>query len=393
MIWDQVMQHATGPLAGERRFDMDMPLLVGALCLLGLGLVMVSSASMEVAAGQLGNPMYYMIRQIIYLIIGVGALLVTLSIPLQLWEQFRFPLLFLGFALLVAVLIPGIGREVNGSWRWIQVGPVNVQPSELAKLFAVVFLAGYLVHRKDEVKEQWFGFIKPFMVLGPMAWLLIIEPDFGATVVLMGAATGMLFLGGVGLFRFALLFGSLGGMAGLLVAFEPYRLQRLTGFLNPWNDPYGTGYQLTQALIAFGRGDWLGMGLGNSIQKQFYLPEAHTDFVFAVLAEELGLIGALAAFGLLIFVAIRSLYVGLWAERAGRLFSAYLAYGLAIMWCGQILINVGVNVGLLPTKGLTLPFLSYGGSSLVVCCISLGLLLRIDWERRQAEKEGAADGQ
>ncbi|UAW99006.1 putative lipid II flippase FtsW [Halopseudomonas nanhaiensis] len=392
MIWTDVIQRATGPLAGERRFDMDLPLLVGALCLLGLGLVMVSSASMEVAAGQLGNPMYYMVRQIIYLLIGVAALLVTLTIPLQLWEQFRFPLLFLGFALLVAVLIPGIGREVNGSWRWIQVGPINVQPSELAKLFAVVFLAGYLVHRKDEVKEQWFGFIKPFMVLGPMAWLLIIEPDFGATVVLMGAATGMLFLGGVGLFRFALLFGSLGGMAGLLILFEPYRLQRLTGFLNPWNDPYGTGYQLTQALIAFGRGDWLGMGLGNSIQKQFYLPEAHTDFVFAVLAEELGLIGALAAFGLLIFVAIRSLYIGLWAERAGRLFSAYLAYGLAIMWCGQILINVGVNVGLLPTKGLTLPFLSYGGSSLVVCCISLGLLLRIDWERRQAEQEGAANG-
>lgn len=393
MIWTEVIQRATGPLTGERRFDMDLPLLVGALCLLGLGLVMVSSASMEVAAGQLGNPMYYMIRQIIYLGIGLAALLVTLSIPLQVWEQFRFPLLFLGFALLVAVLIPGIGREVNGSWRWIQVGPINVQPSELAKLFAVVFLAGYLVHRKDEVKEQWFGFIKPFMVLGPMAWLLIIEPDFGATVVLMGAATGMLFLGGVGLFRFALLFGSLGAMAGLLVAFEPYRLQRLTGFLNPWSDPYGTGYQLTQALIAFGRGDWLGMGLGNSIQKQFYLPEAHTDFVFAVLAEELGLIGALAAFGLLIFVAIRSLYIGLWAERAGRLFSAYLAYGLAIMWCGQILINVGVNVGLLPTKGLTLPFLSYGGSSLVVCCISLALLLRIDWERRQAEKEGTSDGQ
>ncbi|SDR76604.1 cell division-specific peptidoglycan biosynthesis regulator FtsW [Halopseudomonas xinjiangensis] len=393
MIWADVIQRATGPLAGERRFDMDLPLLVGALCLLGLGLVMVSSASMEVAAGQLGNPMFYMVRQIIYLLIGIAALLVTLSIPLALWEQFRFPLLFLGFALLVAVLIPGIGREVNGSWRWIQVGPINVQPSELAKLFAVVFLAGYLVHRKEEVKEQWFGFIKPFMVLGPMAWLLIIEPDFGATVVLMGAATGMLFLGGVGLFRFALLFGSLGGMAGLLVLFEPYRLQRLTGFLNPWNDPYGTGYQLTQALIAFGRGDWFGMGLGNSIQKQFYLPEAHTDFVFAVLAEELGLIGALAAFGLLIFVAIRSLYIGLWAERAGRLFSAYLAYGLAIMWCGQILINVGVNVGLLPTKGLTLPFLSYGGSSLVVCCISLGLLLRIDWERRQAQKEGAANGQ
>ncbi|SDS70191.1 cell division-specific peptidoglycan biosynthesis regulator FtsW [Halopseudomonas litoralis] len=392
MIFTDVVQRSLAPLIGERRFDLDLPLLVGGLALLGLGLVMVTSASMEVAAGQLGNPLYYMNRQLVYMLIGIIAMLATLAVPVGLWEQFRFPLLFLGFALLIAVLIPGIGREVNGSWRWIAVGPINVQPSELAKLFAVVFLAGYLVHRRDEVKEQWFGFIKPFMVLGPMAWLLIIEPDFGATVVLMGAATGMLFLGGVGLIRFTMLFGSLGGLAALLVIFEPYRLQRLTSFLNPWNDPYGTGYQLTQALIAFGRGEWLGTGLGNSIQKQYYLPEAHTDFVFAVLAEELGLIGALAAFALLIFVAVRALYIGLWAEKAGRYFSAYLAYGLAIMWCGQVLINVGVNIGLLPTKGLTLPFLSYGGSSLVVCCISLGLLLRIDWERRQALRE-AANGQ
>ncbi|MEH6564174.1 MAG: putative lipid II flippase FtsW [Halopseudomonas sp.] len=391
MNWLATARDAGAPLLGERRFDMDMPLLVGSLCLLALGLVMVTSASMEVAAGRLGDPLYYMNRQVIYLLIGLLAMAATLAVPVRLWEQFRFPLLFLGFALLLAVLIPGIGREVNGSWRWIAVGPINVQPSELAKLFAVVFLSGYLVHRQDEVKEQWFGFIKPFMVLGPMAWLLIIEPDFGATVVLMGAATGMLFLGGVGLFRFLLLFGSLGGLAGLLVAFEPYRLQRLTGFLNPWEDPYGTGYQLTQALIAFGRGEWLGVGLGNSIQKQFYLPEAHTDFVFSVLAEELGMIGALAAFALLIFVAVRALYVGLWAERAGMMFSAYLAYGLAIMWCGQVLINVGVNIGLLPTKGLTLPFLSYGGSSLVVCCVSLGLLLRIDWERRQALREAGND--
>ncbi len=382
------LRDAAAPLIGERRFDMDMPLLVGAVALLALGLVMVTSASMEVAAGRLGSPLFYMNRQIVYLLISLVALAVTLSVPVAVWERFRFMLLFFGFAGLVAVLIPGIGREVNGSWRWIAVGPINVQPSELAKLFAVVFLAGYLVQRKDEVKQEWFGFFKPFMVLGPMACLLIVEPDFGATVVLMGAATGMLFLGGVGLFRFLLLFGSLGALAALAVWAEPYRLQRLTGFLDPWQDPYGTGYQLTQALIAFGRGEWFGVGLGNSIQKQFYLPEAHTDFVFAVLAEELGMIGALAAFALLVFVAIRGLYVGLAAEARGMLFHAYLAYGLAIMWCGQILINVGVNIGLLPTKGLTLPFLSYGGSSLVVCCICLGLLLRIDWERRQAAQGG-----
>ena len=382
------LRDAAAPLIGERRFDMDMPLLVGAVALLALGLVMVTSASMEVAAGRLGSPLFYMNRQIVYLLISLVALAVTLSVPVAVWERFRFMLLFFGFAGLVAVLIPGIGREVNGSWRWIAVGPINVQPSELAKLFAVVFLAGYLVQRKDEVKQEWFGFFKPFMVLGPMACLLIVEPDFGATVVLMGAATGMLFLGGVGLFRFLLLFGSLGALAALAVWAEPYRLQRLTGFLDPWQDPYGTGYQLTQALIAFGRGEWFGVGLGNSIQKQFYLPEAHTDFVFAVLAEELGMIGALAAFALLVFVAVRGLYVGLAAEARGMLFHAYLAYGLAIMWCGQILINVGVNIGLLPTKGLTLPFLSYGGSSLVVCCVCLGLLLRIDWERRQAAQGG-----
>ncbi|NLY58747.1 MAG: putative lipid II flippase FtsW [Gammaproteobacteria bacterium] len=391
MVTD-ALQRSFAPLVGERRFDMDLPLLLGGIVLLSLGLVMVSSASMEVAAGQLGNPLYYMKRQLVYVFIGIVALLSTLAVPLRLWEQSRFLLLALAFILLIAVLIPGVGREVNGSWRWIAVGPINVQPSELAKLFAVIFLAGYLVHRQDEVKEGWVGFIKPFLVLGPMAVLLILEPDFGATVVLMGAAVGMMFLGGVGLLRFTLLFGSLAGMAAALVLYEPYRLQRLTGFLNPWNDPYGTGYQLTQALIAFGRGEWLGVGLGNSIQKQFYLPEAHTDFVFSVLAEELGLIGALAAFALLVFIAARALYIGLWAERAGRYFSAYVAYGLAIMWCGQVLINVGVNIGLLPTKGLTLPFLSYGGSSLVVCCISLGLLLRIDWERRQALRE-AADGQ
>ena len=392
MMVTDALQRSFAPLVGERRFDMDLPLLLGGIVLLSLGLVMVSSASMEVAAGQLGNPLYYMKRQLVYVFIGIVALLSTLAVPLRLWEQSRFLLLALAFILLIAVLIPGVGREVNGSWRWIAVGPINVQPSELAKLFAVIFLAGYLVHRQDEVKEGWLGFIKPFLVLGPMAFLLIMEPDFGATVVLMGAAVGMMFLGGVGLLRFTLLFGSLAGMAALLVWSEPYRLQRLTGFLNPWNDPYGTGYQLTQALIAFGRGEWLGVGLGNSIQKQFYLPEAHTDFVFSVLAEELGMVGALAAFALLVFIAGRALYIGLWAERAGRLFSAYLAYGLAIMWCGQVLINVGVNIGLLPTKGLTLPFLSYGGSSLVVCCISLGILLRIDWERRQALRE-AADGQ
>ncbi|WP_287029091.1 peptidoglycan glycosyltransferase FtsW, partial [Pseudomonas sp. UBA6310] len=261
-------------------------------------------------------------------------------------------------------------------------GMFNVQPSEIAKMFVVIYLAGYLVRRQEEVRESWMGFFKPFIVLLPMAGLLLLEPDFGATVVMMGAAAGMLFLGGVGLFRFGLMVALAVGAVFVLVQAQPYRMARLVTFTDPWADQFGSGYQLTQALIAFGRGEWFGVGLGNSIQKQFYLPEAHTDFVFSVLAEELGLVGALATVALFCFVSARALYIGLWAEKAKQFFAAYVAYGLAFLWIGQFLINIGVNVGLLPTKGLTLPFLSYGGSSLVICCVSLGLLLRIEWERR-----------
>ena len=220
------------------------------------------------------------------------------------------------------------------------------------------------------------------LVLGLIAALLLAEPDFGATVVLVGAAIAMLFLGGVNLLRFIPLAACVLGLGVLVMTSQAYRLERLTNFVDPWADQYGAGYQLSQALIAFGRGEWFGVGLGNSVQKQFYLPEAHTDFVFAVLAEELGMVGALITVGLFVFVSVRALYIGLWAEKAKQFFSAYVAYGLAFLWIGQVLINIGVNVGLLPTKGLTLPFLSYGGSSLVICCVSLALLLRIEWERR-----------
>lgn len=268
--------------------------------------------------------------------------------------------------------------------RWIGFSFFNVQPSEIAKVFVVIYLAGYLVRQQKEVRESWMGFFKPFIVLLPMAGLLLMEPDFGATVVMMGAAAAMLFLGGVGLFRFALMVALAVGAVFVLVQAQPYRMARLITFTDPWSDQFGSGYQLTQALIAFGRGEWFGVGLGNSVQKQFYLPEAHTDFVFAVLAEELGIIGALATVGLFVFVTLRALYIGIWAEQAKQYFSAYVAYGLAFLWIGQFLINVGVNIGLLPTKGLTLPFLSYGGSSLVICCGCLGMLLRIEWERRTA---------
>ncbi|KIZ49528.1 cell division protein FtsW [Pseudomonas oryzihabitans] len=370
------------PLASRHGIDLDFPLLAGCLLLLGLGLVMVTSASSEVAAAQSGNPLYFMYRHLIYLAIGFVSCGVVMLIPMATWQRFGFPLLIIAFLLLVAVLVPGIGREVNGSLRWIGFGIFNVQPSEIAKVFVVLYLAGYLVRRQHEVRHTWAGFFKPFIVLLPMAMLLLREPDFGATVVMMGAAGAMLFLGGVGLFRFLLMVALAVLAVFVLVQTQSYRMQRLITFTDPWADQFGSGYQLTQALIAFGRGGWTGLGLGNSIQKQFYLPEAHTDFLFAVLAEELGLIGAMATVGLFLFVCVRGLFIGHWAEQSKQFFSAYVAYGLSMLWIGQFLINIGVNVGLLPTKGLTLPFLSYGGSSLVICCVSMGLLLRIEWERR-----------
>lgn len=377
-----VIKPYPSPLISGRGIDVDFPMLAGCLALLGLGLVMIASASSEVAAAQSGNTLAMMIRHLVYLVLGLGACVVTMLIPVATWQRLGWLMLAGAFGLLILVLVPGIGREVNGSMRWIGFGMFNVQPSEIAKVFVVIFLAGYLIRRQQEVRESWMGFFKPFIVLLPMAGLLLMEPDFGATVVMMGAAAAMLFLGGVGLFRFTLMVALAFGAVFVLVQAQPYRMARLITFTDPWSDQFGSGYQLTQALIAFGRGEWLGVGLGNSVQKQFYLPEAHTDFVFSVLAEELGVVGSLVTVGLFVFVSLRAMYIGMWAERAKQFFAAYTAYGLAFLWIGQFLINIGVNVGLLPTKGLTLPFLSYGGSSLIICCASLGLLLRIEWESR-----------
>ncbi|UYZ84127.1 putative lipid II flippase FtsW [Entomomonas sp. E2T0] len=375
------------PIYSRRGFDVDFPLLAGCLLLLGLGAVMIASASSEVASAQTGNTFYNLTRHLVYLAIGILATASVLVVPIKVWQKYSAHLLCVAVVLLVAVLIPGIGRNVNGASRWIGVGLFNIQPSELGKLFAVIYLAGYLVRRKEQVRDTWSGFFKPFVVLLPVAWLFLLEPDFGATVVMMGAALAMLFLGGVSLGRFLLMVLMSIGAVVFLVLTQEYRMHRLMNFTDPFADQFGSGYQLTQSLIAFGRGDFLGLGLGNSIQKQFYLPEAHTDFVFAVLAEELGLVGSLCTVALFVFVGVRALIIGLWAEREKQYFSAYVAYGIAMLWLGQFIINVGVNVGLLPTKGLTLPFLSYGGSSLVICCICLGILLRIDWERRYPEPE------
>jgi cell division protein FtsW len=347
-----------------------------------LGLVMVGSASIALADRQTGEPFYFLVRQAVTLGAGLSLGVTALRLPLATWERLGVPLLLLSIVLLAAVLIPGLGRTVNGSTRWLHLGPLNAQVSEIAKLAVVVYLAGYLVRRGEEVRTTVRGFLKPMAVIGVFALLLLAEPDFGATVVIAATAMGMMFLGGVRLWLFGILMALCTGAFAFLAISSPYRLERLTAFMNPWADPFNSGYQLTQALIAFGRGEWLGVGLGASVQKLFYMPEAHTDFLFAVLAEELGLLGVLLVVGLFCFFVWRAFQIGARAARAQLTFGSHVAFGIGL-WLGmQAFINMGVNMGILPTKGLTLPLMSYGRSSILVVCVAIALLLRVDHEVR-----------
>jgi cell division protein FtsW len=367
--------------AGDR-FLVDTTLLWIAVLLLSIGLVMMASASLAVAERSLGQPYYYFTRQAIFVCLGLVAGFIASRLPLSLLEQHSSTLLFGALMLLVVVLIPGIGREINGSTRWISLGVFNLQPSEFTKLFTVIFFAGYLVRRGAELREGPLGFLKPMALVALIGLLLLLEPDFGTAAVLSATTLAMLFIGGARLWQFGVLVLFMIALLAMLAVSSPYRMARITAFLDPWADPFASGFQLTQALIAFGRGEWLGVGLGSSIQKLFYLPEAHTDFLFAVLAEELGVVGTLTVVALFAALVAKAFLIGRRAEHAGKPFGAYLAYGLGT-WLGlQAFINIGVNMGLLPTKGLTLPLMSYGGSSLIVTCAAVGMLLRINHETR-----------
>ena len=356
-------------------------LIISTGTLICLGLVMLASASLSIAENESGEAFHYLKRQIIFLSVGMVACFIVYQFPMELWNRFSGVFLGLGLLLLILVLIPPIGKEVNGSMRWIPLGPVNFQPSELAKVLLIIYLASYMVRHEIEVRSEWSGLLKPLGVIGFAMILLLAEPDFGSFVVIMVTTFTLFFLGGVQIKRFALILCSGIALGAILAVAEPYRMQRLINFIDPFgNDPYGSGYQLTQSLIAFGRGEWAGMGLGNGIQKLFYLPEAHTDFIFAVLSEELGLIGNLFVITLFMIVVFSSMFIGLASAEKGNLFSAYVAYGLSVLIGIQAIFNLGVNMGVLPTKGLALPFMSYGGSSLTINCLVLGLLLRIDKE-------------
>ncbi len=360
----------------------DHGLVLSVMGLLILGIMMVASSSVMISMAHYHQPFHFLIRQVCYLSAGIVVAMVLVRVDTKIWEKYSVLLLLVCLCMLTLVLIPGIGRVVNGSRRWLMLGPLAIQVSELAKLTMVLYVAGYFVRQNKAVNNTLLGFMKPMLILAAVSFLLLLEPDFGATVVIVGTVMAMLFLMGVKLRYYIGLLLVVAASLTFLAVSSPYRMARLTAFLNPWADQFNSGYQLTQSLIAFGRGGWLGVGLGGSVQKMFYLPEAHTDFLFAVLAEELGLFGILLVLGLYSILIWRGFAIGLQASVQDRRFAAFTAYGLTV-WLGlQAAINMGVNSGLLPTKGLTLPLLSYGGASLVVNCMVIALLLRIDHENR-----------
>ena len=369
--------------------DYDEGLVWVTILLLGLGLVMVYSASIAIAEGSRVSghqPTYYLMRHALFVAIGIVVAVAAFQVPLRLWQQAAPYLFLVGAVLLTLVLFPGVGREVNGSQRWISLHFVTVQPSELMKLFAVLYAADYTARKAAHMASFRRGFLPMLVVMLVIGWLLLREPDFGAFVVITVIAMGILFLGGMNWKLFAGLFALLLSGFVLLILASPYRLQRVIGFMDPWADAYGTGYQLSHALIAFGRGEFLGVGLGASVEKLFYLPEAHTDFLLAVIAEELGFVGVAAIIAAFAWIVTRAFVIGRRAALLERYYSALVAQGIGL-WIGvQAIINIGVNTGMLPTKGLTLPLVSFGGSALVATCCALAVLLRVDWENRQLAK-------
>ena len=366
--------------------EVDLALLWSALILLLLGMVMVYSASIAIAeAGRFtGNqPAYYLVRHSVFLVIGLVAAACVFQIPLTTWQQLAPWLFVAGFVMLALVLIPGVGRDVNGARRWLSLGIVNLQPSELMKLSAVLYAADYTVRKMPHMHDLKKAFLPMAGAMVAVGVLLLKEPDFGAFVVIISIAIGILFLGGMRARLFAGLIVVLVAAFAVLIIVSPYRRDRIFGFMDPWADAFGRGYQLSHALIAFGRGELFGVGLGASVEKLFYLPEAHTDFLLAVIAEELGFAGVVVVIVLFGLLIQRAFVIGRQAVALDRLYPALVAQGVGI-WMGvQGFINMGVNMGLLPTKGLTLPLMSFGGSGIVANCLALGILLRVDWENRQ----------
>ncbi|GAM76999.1 cell division protein ftsW [Vibrio ishigakensis] len=362
----------------------DRQLVWLSLILMLVGLVMVSSASIQASYSHFEVPFHYMFKHAVYLFLAVSVMAFVVHVPTERWMNWST--LMLAVCILMLFMVLFAGKSVNGASRWIPLGPINFQPAELAKLSLFIFMASYLVRKQEEVRSTFFGgFIKPIIVFGTLAVLLLGQPDLGTVVVMLVTMFGMLFIAGAKLWQFLALAGMGVLSIVILIVIEPYRMKRVTSFLNPWEDPFGSGYQLTQSLMAFGRGEWMGQGLGNSIQKLAYLPEAHTDFVFAVIGEELGFVGVCAILLLLFALVFKTLFIGKRAFEAKHIFSGYLAFGFGIWFAFQTVVNVGAAAGMVPTKGLTLPLISYGGSSLIIMAIAVAIVIRIDHEYRVDE--------
>jgi cell division protein FtsW len=367
---------------------LDLMLLISAMALICLGLVMVASASVSIADQNTGDPLHYFSRQLLYVLLGAVVMVWAYRVRLEFWQQNDKVLLVITVVMLVLVLIPGIGKLVNGSSRWLPLGIFNFQVSELAKLVMIIYLSGYLVRHQQKIRLLPAEMFRPIAVVMVLGLLLLMEPDFGATAVMMATTLIVLYLGGARLAPFVLVILLTLLMMSALAMISPERMERITSFFNPWEDPYESGFQLTQSLIAIGSGAWFGQGLGESIQKLFYLPEAHTDFLFAVLAEELGLVGVSVVIVLFTLLVWRCFAIGTKAHIQGKSFGAYLSYGVGVWIAIQAFINMGVNMGMLPTKGLTLPLMSAGGSSMLVTCLALGLVFRVHRETYEAKLPG-----
>ncbi len=363
----------------------DQALLVVTLCLMAIGMVIVASASIQEGINISNDPFYFLKRHLSYIVLCFMTIGLIVSIPVRHWYEKQMLLLGLAFLGLFAVFL--VGTEVNGAHRWLRLGAINVQPSEFAKLAIIIFLASYLVRRQEEVIDTIKGFIKPLIILSVFSLLLLLQPDLGSTVVIVVIMMGMLFIADAKLISFIGIMISLLAVIVSLILVSPYRMARVFGFMDPWADPFGRSYQLTQSLMAFGRGGIFGEGLGNSVQKLEYLPEAHTDFIMAILAEELGFIGVTIVIALEFYLVYKAFSIGKKALQHNLIFSGYVAIGIAIWFFFQIAVNVGAASGMVPTKGLTLPLVSYGGSSLLTIALAIGLLLRIDFERRNSEKK------
>lgn len=364
-------------------------LLFSVVMLICIGTTMIGSASMPYAAHNFDHPFYFISRHLIYLTLGVIGAAIAIRIPMRVWFSQTFSLWLVVLILLSAVLV--VGSSINGSKRWLALAGVTFQPSELAKFVMVLFTANYVVRRTDEVRFGWMGFFRLCIPMGSVLLLIMLEPDLGASVVVVTSMMAVFFLAGAPARQFATLFIAAAGALLMAIIFEPYRLRRLTSFANPWDDEYGSDYQLKQSLIAFGRGEWTGTGLGHSVQKLSYLPEAHTDFMLAIFGEELGFVGICVLFGLLLMLVVSSIYIGHRALKNSYAQEGYLAYGIAVIFLLQVLVNGGMNMGMLPTKGLTLPFISYGGTSLMISLLMVAVVLRVEQETRQPANRSAIE--